>query len=63
VPERLSAVREAMGDDGGVAVDFHGRAAPATARELCRALEPLRPMFVEEPVVPELTMDLERICA
>ncbi len=60
---RVAAVREVMGDDGGVAVDFHGRVTPATARELCRQLEPLRPMFVEEPVVPELSMDLSRICA
>ncbi|MGB8380576.1 MAG: hypothetical protein WCG47_04875, partial [Dermatophilaceae bacterium] len=30
---------------------------------MCRLLEPLRPMFVEEPVVPELTMDLARVCA
>ena len=60
---RVAAVREVMGDDGGVAVDFHGRVTPASAREMCRLLEPLRPMFVEEPVVPELTADLGRICA
>jgi len=61
--DRVAAVREVMGDDGGVAVDFHGRVTPASAREMCRLLEPLRPMFVEEPVVPELTADLARICA
>ncbi len=61
--DRVAAVREVMGDDGGVAVDFHGRVTPASAREMCRLLEPLRPMFVEEPVVPELTADLGRICA
>lgn len=60
---RVAAVRDVMGDDGGVAVDFHGRVTPASAREMCRLLEPLRPMFVEEPVVPELTADLGRICA
>jgi len=61
--ERVAAVRAVMGDDGGVAVDFHGRVTPASAREMCRLLEPLRPMFVEEPVVPELTADIARICA
>lgn len=61
--DRVAAVREVMGDDGGVAVDFHGRVTPASAREMCRLLEPLRPVFVEEPVVPELTADLGRICA
>ncbi|MGV1009742.1 MAG: galactonate dehydratase [Dermatophilaceae bacterium] len=60
---RVAAVREVMGDDGGVAVDFHGRVTPASAREMCRLLEPLRPMFVEEPVVPELTADLARVCS
>jgi galactonate dehydratase len=60
--ERVAAVREAIGPDRDVAVDFHGRLSPATARELCRLLEPLHPMFVEEPVVPELTADLRRIC-
>jgi galactonate dehydratase len=61
--ERVAAVRAVMGDDGGVAVDFHGRVTPASAREMVRLLEPLRPMFVEEPVVPELSADLARICA
>ncbi len=61
--ERVAAVRAVMGVDGGVAVDFHGRVTPASAREMCRLLEPLRPMFVEEPVVPELTADIARICA
>jgi galactonate dehydratase len=61
--DRVAAVRAVMGDDGGVAVDFHGRVTPASAREMCRLLEPLRPLFVEEPIVPELTADFARICA
>lgn len=60
--ERVAAVRDIMGPDGGVAVDFHGRLSPASARELCSLLEPLRPMFVEEPIVPELSSDFARIC-
>ena len=62
VVQRVAAVREVMGPDGGVAVDFHGRLSPASAREMCALLEPLRPMFVEEPIVPELSVDLARIC-
>ncbi len=62
VVDRVAAVREVMGPDGGVAVDFHGRTSPAIARQLCELLEPLRPMFVEEPIVPELSADLRRIC-
>ena len=63
VVDRVAAVREVIGPDRDVAIDFHGRVAPALARVLCRELEPLQPMFVEEPVVPELSGELARICA
>jgi galactonate dehydratase len=36
-----------------VAVDFHGRATLANVRRVLPLLEPLRPFFLEEPVVPE----------
>lgn len=62
VVDRVASVREVLGHDGGIAIDFHGRVTPAAARELCAALEPLRPMFVEEPVLPELSFELRRIC-
>lgn len=60
---RVTAVREAVGDRADIAIDFHGRVSPAVAREACRLLEPLHPLFVEEPIVPELTADFDRICA
>lgn len=53
VVERLTQVRNAIGDHNDVAVDFHGRVGVADARRLLPMLEPLRPMFVEEPVLPE----------
>ncbi|MFC4561335.1 galactonate dehydratase [Nocardiopsis mangrovi] len=53
VVERLARVREVLGPDRDVAVDFHGRFNAATARRVLPLLEPLRPMFVEEPVLPE----------
>ncbi|MBA8825524.1 galactonate dehydratase [Saccharopolyspora lacisalsi] len=59
--ERVGAVREAIGTDNDVAIDFHGRVSPAVARQLLRELEPLHPMFVEEPVVPELSFELARL--
>jgi galactonate dehydratase len=61
--ERFAALRAAVGDDVDIAIDFHGRVSPAVARQLCRALEPLHPMFVEEPVLPELSGRLAEICA
>jgi galactonate dehydratase len=51
--ERLRAVREAVGDEVDVGVDFHGRVAKPMAKRLTAALEPYEPMFVEEPVLPE----------
>jgi galactonate dehydratase len=59
--DRVSAVRAAVGDEVDVAIDFHGRFSPAVARVACQALEPLNPLFVEEPVVPELQSDLAKI--
>jgi len=51
--DALAAVREAVGDEVDVAVDFHGRATKAMAGRLLAALEPYDPLFVEEPVLPE----------
>ena len=51
--ERLAAVREAGGSDLDVAIDFHGRVHKGMAKTLARELEPYRPMFIEEPVLPE----------
>ena len=49
----LDAARRAVGPDVELAVDCHGRLNVANARRLCRALEPFRLMFLEEPVPPE----------
>ncbi len=51
--ERLAAVREAVGSEVDVGVDFHGRVSKPMAKRLTAALEPHEPMFVEEPVLPE----------
>lgn len=53
VLERVAAVREAMGPDFGIALDFHGRVHKAMAKILVRELEPFNLLFVEEPVLPE----------
>jgi galactonate dehydratase len=60
---RVASVRDAIGDAADIAIDFHGRVSPAVAREALRLLEPLHPLFVEEPIVPELTADFGRICS
>lgn len=53
VIERVGVARDLLGPDRDVAVDFHGRFTAANARRVFRDLEPLRPLFVEEPVTPE----------
>ncbi|WP_085506104.1 galactonate dehydratase [Thalassobacillus devorans] len=53
VLERTAAVREAAGDDFGIGIDFHGRVHKPMAKILAKELEPFRPMFIEEPVLPE----------
>ena len=59
----VGAIREAVGADIDIAVDFHGRASKTMARQLVAALEPFDPMFVEEPVTPEHDHAFERIAA
>ena len=46
----VRAVREAVGPDVDVALDFHGRASKASAKQLATALEEFDPMFYEEAV-------------
>lgn len=50
---RIAAVREAVGSEIGIGVDFHGRVHKTMAKILAKELEPYHPMFIEEPVLPE----------
>ncbi len=51
--KRVAAIREAVGSDFGIGIDFHGRVHKAMAKILVKELEPYRPMFIEEPVLVE----------
>lgn len=53
VVANVAAVREAVGPDIGIGVDFHGRVHRPMARVLLEALAPYHLMFVEEPVLSE----------
>jgi galactonate dehydratase len=46
-------LREAVGDEIDIMVDFHGRTTPAMAVQYIRAIEEFSPWFCEEPVPPE----------
>jgi galactonate dehydratase len=53
VVERFAAMREAVGKEVDIAIDFHGEVSPAMAIRLAQALEPYYPLFIEEPCLPE----------
>ncbi|WP_406304519.1 galactonate dehydratase [Streptomyces sp. NBC_00885] len=55
IVDRVASVREVVGDGFDIAVDFHGRLTLPMARRVLPLLEPYLPLFVEEPVVPELS--------
>ncbi|MDR2931853.1 MAG: mandelate racemase/muconate lactonizing enzyme family protein [Oscillospiraceae bacterium] len=50
----FSALRNALGDDYQIAIDFHARVLePATALTMAQVIEPMHPFFIEEPLKPE----------
>lgn len=61
VIERVASIREAVGRDFGIGVDFHGRIHKTMAKVIVKELEPYRPMFIEEPVLPENNEALREI--
>lgn len=50
---RFAKIREAIGDEMDIAIDFHGRVTPEIAIQVINGIEQYRPMFVEEPCLPE----------
>ena len=61
VLERVGALREAMGPEFGIAVDFHGRLHRPMAKVLAKELDPYALMFIEEPVLSEHVEALREI--
>ncbi|MCS7224391.1 MAG: galactonate dehydratase [Armatimonadetes bacterium] len=50
--ERVQTVREVIGWDRDLLLDFHGRTSPAMGLLLARELAPLKPFWIEEPCQP-----------
>lgn len=63
VLENMQAIRTAVGYDLEVGIDFHGRVHKAMAKVLAKELEPFKPMFIEEPVLPENEEALKHIAS
>jgi galactonate dehydratase len=53
VVRRVAAARQVLGPHRDVAVDLHGRVSLANTRRILPLLEPLSPLFVEEPLLPD----------
>lgn len=53
VVDRVKAIRDAVGFDLSIGVDFHGRVHKPMAKVLAKELEPYKLMFLEEVVLPE----------
>ncbi|NKB70334.1 MAG: hypothetical protein GKR89_24960 [Candidatus Latescibacteria bacterium] len=59
--EEVRAVRRALGDEVEILLDVHTRLDPPASIELCRALEPYRPFFVEDPLRSENPASLRMV--
>jgi len=49
----VAAVRQAVGPQVGLMIEFHGRLSAGAAIDMLARLEPLGPVWCEEPVAPE----------
>ena len=60
----MAGLRDAVGPDVEIMVDFHGRpASTALARDYINAVAAARPLFVEEPVPPEDMVGMAHLTA
>ncbi len=53
IVDRTAAVRDAVGNGVDVCVEIHRRMSPPEAVALSRELEPFRPFFLEDPILPD----------
>jgi galactonate dehydratase len=51
--DQVRAIREAVGDDVDICLDFHGRFEPWEAVTMMKELEKFHPFFVEDPILHE----------
>jgi len=59
--ESIARLREGLGDDIDIGIDFHAKCSPAVATTICKEVEPLKLMFIEEPCPPENVKAMARI--
>jgi galactonate dehydratase len=59
--EKFALIRSTFGNTVDFGIDFHGRVSLPMAKVLLRELEPLRPLFVEEPVLADHCENYKRL--
>jgi galactonate dehydratase len=53
IKKNIGIVRETIGNENDMAIDFHGRVHKNLSKRLMKELEEFSPMFYEEPLTPE----------
>lgn len=59
--QQIATLREGLGPDIDIAVDFHAKTSPTVAASIIKELEPFNLLFVEEPCPPENVKAMARI--
>jgi galactonate dehydratase len=59
--DHMTRLRDGLGENIDIGIDFHAKCSPAVATILCREAEPLKLMFIEEPCPPENVKAMARI--
>ena len=58
---KIAQLREGLGDKIDIGIDFHAKTSPAVAKIICKEVEPLNLMFIEEACPPENKAAMARI--
>jgi len=61
--EKIAAVRELVGKNVDIMIDFHGRLSPTMAILAEEVMRPYEPLFIEEPCLPENVDGMAKIAA
>ncbi|HUQ90507.1 MAG TPA: galactonate dehydratase [Bryobacteraceae bacterium] len=59
--ESMEMLREGLGPDIDIGVDFHAKTSPSVASVIIKEIEPLHLLFVEEPCPPENVRAMAKI--
>jgi galactonate dehydratase len=57
----MQVLRESLGPDIDIAVDFHAKTSPSVASIMVKEVEPLNLLFIEEPCPPENVQAMAKI--